>query len=448
MLERSISLRQAIVYGVGVILGAGIYALIGQAAAIAGNLVWLAFIVAAIIALLTAFSYAELSARFPKESAEAVYAQKAFGKKWFAFFIGFVSLIVMLLSASAVALGFASYFKYFFPLPSLLVAILVIIICSIINFFGIQESVKLNNIFTFIEALGLILIIVFGLQFVGSVNLFEGPSGLNIFESIAPLFSSIALIFFAYLGFEQIANISEEIVNPKKNVPLAIVLSLIIATIIYILVAIVAVSVVTPTQLGLASGGGISEGPLALVATNSIGPGFGFWLSIIALFATGNTILILLIVSSRILYGLSEQKLLPKCLSICHKKTKTPYVAIAVSAGIGILFLFFGNLEQLGNLTTLGTFLLFFVVNVALIALRLKEKKIVSKVKSPFNIGYIPLLAVVGALFCGFMFFTQYWQTINILGFELPMFVFGVIVFALAFPIHWAFDLYISKRKK
>lgn len=442
MLEQSVSLRQAILYGVGVILGAGIYALIGDAAAIAGNAVWLAFVIAAIIASLTAFSYAELSSRFPKESAAAVYVEKAFNKKWFSFFVGFLSLIVMLFSVSAVALGFAAYFKYFFPLPEILVATTIILICSVINFLGIQESVKINNIFTIIEALGLILIIIFGFQFIGTVDLFVGPNGEVLGLGLMPvIFSSVALIFFAYLGFEQIANISEEMINPNKNVPRAIILSLLIATIIYILVALVAVSVVSPAELGASTGGGVAEGPLALVATKSIGPEFAFWLSIIALFATSNTVLIMLVVSSRIFYGLSNQGLLPKKLSIVHKKTKTPYYSVFISALIAILFLFIGSLEELGNLTTLATFLLFFTVNAALIAMRLKEKRIVAKVYSPINYKHYPLLAIAAGLFCLTMFLTQYWQPITIIGISIPMFILGSVFFLLSFPIYWFFNI-------
>ncbi len=440
-LEQSVSLKQAIIYGVGVILGAGIYSLIGHAANISGTSLWISFIVAAFLALMTAFSYAELSSRFPRESAEAVYVLKAFGRNDFSFVVGFISLIVMLFSASTVAIGFASYFSYFIPLPLIITSILIIAICSLVNFFGIQQSAKLNTILTFFSAFGLILIIVFGFSYIGSVDLLldinENPIGFNFFPI---LFSGVALIFFAYIGFEQIANIAEEIIHPKHNVPLAIILSLLIATILYVLVAIVSVSVVSPKILGAATSGEISSGPLAIVAMTAIGPEFASIISIIALFATSSTILIVLIVASRIIYGLASQGLLPKKLSLCYEGTKTPYFAVLISAILAILFLFIGDLEILGNLTTLGTFLLFFLVNVSLIALRIKEKKIEAIVSSPVNISYYPVLAIIGAIFCLFMFLTQYWQTMNIFSLNIPIIIFGIIIFGISYPLYLFFN--------
>jgi basic amino acid/polyamine antiporter, APA family len=443
MLERSVSLRQAVIYGVGVILGAGIYALIGASAGISGNALWASFIIAAIIASLTAFSYMELSSKFSKASAESFFIMNAFNKKFISFFIGFLAICSAIFSASTVAWGFATYFKLFFPILPILVAFGVIIICAIINFIGIQESVKLNNLFTFIEAFGLILIIIFGIGYVGSVDLTIGINGETGLALIPALLSSAALIFFAFIGFENIANIAEEVKNPQKNVPKAIILALVFSTIIYVLVAIVSVSVVSPANLVAASNvdNALLQGPLALVADVAIMPGFGVWLSLIALFATFNTALILLIVASRLLYGLSEQKLLPKVLSVCHSKTNTPYFAIIFVTIISMLFVVLGKLEVLGSLTTMCTFLMFFMVNVALIKIRFNEKKLVkSIIMSPINVGRMPILALVGAIFCLAMFLTQYWSPITVLGITLPQIIFGIILFALSVPIFYFFN--------
>ena len=439
-LERSVSLYQAVIYGIGVILGAGIYALIGVAAGISGNALWISFIIAALIAGLTALSYAELGARFPREAAEAFFVRKAFGSRPFAFFVGFIAFFTLTVSATAVAWGFASYFKLFTNLSPLIVAIGIVLICSAVNFRGIQESVRLNNIFTLIEAFGLLLIIAFGIPFLGSVDLFTGISGETGLALVPALFSSAALIFFAFLGFEEIPNIAEEIRNPRKNVPLAIILSLSIATILYILVAMMSVSVVSPMELANAANtsASLTEGPLALVAEKSIGPGFGFWLTIIALFATFNTVLVLLITASRFLYGLSKQDMLPLFLSKIHPKTKTPYFAIMVVLVLGVLLAAAGNLEVLGNMTTMGTFLMFFAVNAALIKVRLSEKT----GGTPFSgLKRIPWLAVLGAAFCAYMFSTQFWFPATIMGVTLPLIVFGLGIFALSIPIYWFFSI-------
>jgi basic amino acid/polyamine antiporter, APA family len=444
MLERSVSLTQATIYGIGVILGAGIYALIGVSAGISGNALWLSFIIAAIIASLTAFSYAELSSRYSRESAESFFMLNAFNKKSLAFFIGFLAFCSAIFSASTVAWGFATYFKLFFPIAPILVAFAVVIVSAIINFSGIQESITLNIIFTFIEALGLILIIIFGLVFISQNGMaditigFAGETGLQL---IPLLLSSAAIIFFAFIGFENIANITEEVKNPTKNVPRAIILALVFSTLIYVLVSVVAVSVVTPQELVFSSNvdNELSHGPLAIVAEEAIMPGFGFWLSLIALFATFNTALILLIVGSRLLYGLSKQSLLPEKLSICHSKTKTPYIAIIVATLISLLFVSLGKLAVLGALTTMCTFLMFFGVNIALVAVRYKTK-VISSIRSPINIGKMPVLALLGAVFCLAMFLTQYWNPINILGIELPTILFGVILFVIGIIIYFIFN--------
>jgi basic amino acid/polyamine antiporter, APA family len=460
-LKRAITLKQAIIYGIGIILGAGIYALIGEAAGVAGNAVWLAFIVAAIIAALSALSYAELSKLFPKSAAEFIYVQETTKSKQLAFFIGFLTVLTGLISAAAVALGFAGYFKVFFdflipvfpilgsiPLSVLVisVAILIILILSLINYKGIEESAKLNTIFTIIEAGGLVFIIIIGLSFIGAVDLLAVPSGATLFsmDFFAPLLGAAALIFFAYIGFEDIANIAEETKNPKKTVPLALLISLFVTTIIYVLVAIVAVSVVPAQKLAEAGAGhSISEGPLALVASTALAsPIGGLLFTFVALFATANTILILLIVTSRMFYGMSRENTLPKSLSKLHKKNKTPYIAIAVSAIIAIIFCLNGSIGDIAALTNLGVFLTFFAVNASLVLYRFKNRKEkqIPGFCVPLNIGWFPIFPAIGAIFCLIMFFTQYWNPINVLGIEAPLIIVGSLIFLLAFPIFWIFN--------
>ncbi|MFA6269160.1 MAG: amino acid permease [archaeon] len=412
-LERSVSTTQAILYGVGVIVGAGIYTLIGVGAGIAGNALWISFIIAAIVAYLTALSYSELSSKFSKEGAETLYVNKAFNNQKLAFFIGFLSIITWVVSSATVAFGFASYAKLFIPFTPTLIAIGAIILFSIINFLGIQKGVKINNILTIVTISGLLLIIIFGLRFVGQVNLFLGFDGTNLLENsfslIPSLFSAAALVFFAYLGFEGLANIGEETKEPKKTIPLAIIVSLSIATLLYVAVAIISVSVVSPIELlSAATANSLTQGPLALVAEKAIDPSFGFWLSLIALCATGSTLIVLLNVSSRIIYGLSEQHFFPKVFGLINPKTKTPFVAVIVATVLSIICALVGNLVLLGNMATMSTFLLFFAVNSSLIAIKQKEKSL-NDYDNPFSLKRLSFPALLGALFCLFMFLTQFW---------------------------------------
>lgn len=443
-LERSVSLNQAIIYGLSVIIGAGIFTLIGLAAGITGNYLWLAFVIAGIIAALTAFTYSHLSSNFPKEAAESVYLLKATNSRGIAFFAGYLSFITALFSAATVAYGFAAYFKLFFDLPAVVVSVGLIIILSIVNLLGIQESMKFNLVMMTITLFGLGAVIITGLPFVGSINLFEGISGEllteNFFSLGTTLFPAIALIFFAFLGFEELANISEEIRNPKKNLPIAILVSLTIATIFYILVSIVAVSVVPPAALAAAADPNVplTQGPLALVADTAM-PGLGWVLSIVALCTTASTLLALLIVSSRILYGMGEQKLLPRILFKTNNKTHTPHYAVLLVMIVTLIFSLIGDLQILGNTSTLGVFLLFFLAHISLLMINIKESEHgFTYDRSLLKILYPP--AVLGAIFCGGMFITQYWWSVNFFGIELPLIIFATAVFLTAVPVYYLFS--------
>lgn len=444
-LKKSITLTQSVIYGVGIILGAGIYALIGEASGLAGNAVWLSFVVAAIIASFTALSYAELSRIFPKSAAEFIYVQESTKSKFLAFFIGYLTILTGIISAAAVALGFATYFKIFGIFDVGIVAILIIILLSIVNYKGIEESAKLNTFLTLIAISGLIAIIIIGLPFLGKVNLFLVPSGAEIFSFnfLTPIFGASALIFFAYLGFEDIANIAEETKNPKKTVPLALIISLIITTVIYVLVAMVSVSVVPWQDLAASSLGEVSEGPLALVASTALNnPIGGIIFTFIAFFATSSTILVLLIVSSRMIYGMAREKSLPSYLAKIHKKNRTPHIAIIFSAVISILFTLSGSLATVASLTNFGVFIIFFAVNASLVIYRFNnrnKKEKISGFKVPVNISWLPVFPTLGAIFCLLMSLTQYWFPITILGLELPLIFFGILLLLTAVPFYFYF---------
>ncbi|MGB5705823.1 MAG: amino acid permease, partial [Arenicellales bacterium] len=211
-LKRCLGLWEIVIYGVGLILGAGIYVLIGAAAGIAGNMLWLAFLVAALVASFTALSYAELSALFPAAGAEFVFAREAFSSHAVAWITGFCALVVGFAAASAVAVGFAQYLNQFVPMNTVFAAGGLIIAMSVLNYWGIKESARFNVFATSIEIGGLLLVIaVGGYQIIDGViplaNLLEAPTVAPEEWPFLPVISAGALIFFAYLGFEDIANI-------------------------------------------------------------------------------------------------------------------------------------------------------------------------------------------------------------------------------------------------
>jgi len=385
-LKRRMGLFQLTMYGVGLILGAGIYVLIGEAVGFAGDSVWIAFVLGSIVALFAGFSYAELSSIFPKAAAEYVFIKNAFKNNFFAFVIGWLTAITSIITAATVALGFGGYFLEFFDVPIIVSAIGLLGILSLLNFIGIRESAWTNTVFTIIEAVGLILIIIIGFTVVNPepVNYTESPSG---FSGIAIAF---VLIFFAFIGFEDMANVAEEVKNPKKNLPRGIILSVLISGILYILVSLAVVRVVNWEELAT------SSAPMAMVAERGLGTQAHLLLSSIALFAITNTVLITLIAGSRIFYGMAREKVFPSILEKIHFKTKTPWIAVIVIFVTSVTFTFIGDIVIVANITVFAIVITFASVNLAVIVLRYTEPDIERKFKVPINIGKFPILPLFG----------------------------------------------------
>ena len=385
-LKRGMGLFQLTMYGVGLILGAGIYVLIGEAVGFAGDSVWIAFVLGSIAALFAGLSYAELSSLFPKAAAEYVFIKNAFKNNFFAFVIGWLTAITSIITAATVALGFGGYFAEFFKVPIIISAIGLLGILSLVNFIGIRESAWTNTIFTIIEAGGLILIIIIGFTVLNPepVNYTDSPSG---FTGIAIAF---VLIFFAFIGFEDMANVAEEVKNPRKTLPRAIILSVLISGILYILVSLAVVRVVNWEELAT------SSAPMAMVAERGLGSEAHIILSSIALFAITNTVLITLIAGSRIFYGMAREKVFPSILEKIHFKTKTPWVAVLVILITSIGFTFIGDIVIVANITVFAIVVTFASVNMAVIVLRYTEPDIERKFKVPLNIGKFPILPLFG----------------------------------------------------
>ncbi|MFH1977818.1 MAG: APC family permease [Candidatus Aenigmatarchaeota archaeon] len=415
-LKKELGLFETTVYGIGIILGAGIYAIIGKAAGVTGDSFWLSFVIGAIIAAFTGLSYAELSSMYPKSAAEYVYTKKAFNRESISFIVSWIVIIGLIVAGTTVAIGFSGYFQSLFNTPIIPVAIGAIILFTLINLFGIKESAKFNILSTFIEAGGLILIVVLGLSFLGNtqVNLLDMSSG------IPGIFAGVTLVFFAFIGFEDLANISEETKNATKVIPKALLISLAFSTILYILVAISATSIVGSAALAA------SDAPLTDVAVAAAGPQMLWIYSIIALFATGNTILIFLIVASRMLYGMAREGGLPSFLGHVHRGRRTPHYAIILVAAVAALLTLIGDISIVATLTNIGVFIAYFFVNLALIWLRFKKPDEKRPFRSPINVGKFPVLAALGAITTFFMLFQ--FEPIIILA-EIVVIIIGAVIY-------------------
>ena len=288
-------------------------------AAIAGNTIWMSFIIAAALALVTGLSYAELSSMYPKSAGEYLFVKNAFENDFLALFVGCIIIFVAISAASTVAVGFAGYLNIFLPhISDIIIAIILIVIMSFVSFYGISESAYLNLIFTVIELFGLLFVV--GIAFltgsITNINYFEFPISDNIYSNLLSVFSATSLVFFAYFGFEYIINIADEIKSPSQVIPRALLFSIIITTIIYILVSISSIALVGWKDLSL------SNAPLAKAVGKTAGSMGIVLLSIIGLFATSNTVMVMLIANSRIFYGIAENKtsFLARLLSKVHRK--------------------------------------------------------------------------------------------------------------------------------
>ena len=373
-------------YGIGLILGAGIYVIIGDVAAVAGNAMWISFIVASVIALFTGLSYAELSSMYPKSAAEYVFARNVFGNQFIALVVGCLIIFVAVVSAATVALGFSGYFtSIFYPqFHPVIVAIVLIGVLSIVNFWGISQSVWMNTVFTFIELAGLFIIILAGfwLGSPGSTNYFETPDKMSelseatLLTWFGAIFGGAGLVFFAYYGFENIVNIADETKNPVRVIPKALLISIAVTTALYILVAISTSALVGWKGLSL------TEAPLSLAAERALGGQGVIILSTIALFATSNTALMMLISGSRIIYGISKDQSFPKILSTVNKSRKTPWIAIIVIMASTMIAITFSSrdISTIASIAVFGIFLVYAIVNLSLIWSRYR----ITDYKRPF----------------------------------------------------------------
>lgn len=385
-LKRHMGLFQLTMYGVGLILGAGIYVLVGEAAGFAGNSVWISFLLGAIAAIFAGLSYCELTALFPKAAAEYNFVKNAFKNNFIAFIIGWLTAITSMITSATVALGFGGYFSQFIDLPIILSAVLLIGALSFVNFIGIKHSAWMNTVFALVTAGGLGLIIFLGFTFEPAepIDYFEAPNGMT------GIILAFVLIFFAFIGFEDMANVAEEVKKPKKTLPRAIILSVLITGVIYILVSLSVVRVVNWEALGQ------SVAPLADVANASMGISGNITLSAIALFATASTVLITLVAGARMIYGMAKSKSLPFFLSKVHSKTHTPWIAVIAILITSLAFVFIGDIVIVANIVVFAVVITFAMINLSVILLRYGEPDLERPFRVPVNIGKFPLLPLVG----------------------------------------------------
>jgi APA family basic amino acid/polyamine antiporter len=383
-LDRTLGLGGLTFYGLGIILGAGIYSVLGAAAGLAGSSLWMCFVISGLVALPTALSYAELATTYPQASAEFTYLRRAW-PRWPG--VGLVTGLLVALSGAAtcgtVAIAFAGYLRSFVEIPAMMVAWALLAAATGLNIIGVKESGWVNVVFTLLEAGGLVLFIVLGATTEGFGEAFMTAPSFGVL-------SGAALVFFSFLGFENIANLAEEAKQPERDLPRAILLSLGVATTLYVLVALAAVALLPAEQLA------DTQAPLADAARQGSSKLAGA-LGGIALFATANTALVSMLVASRVIFGIAREGEIPKKLCAVLPRRKTPWVATLAVAAIAAALVPLGNIGDVASLSSFASLLAFASVNVALIVLRYREPDENRPFRVPGAIGKLPLLPLVGA---------------------------------------------------
>jgi APA family basic amino acid/polyamine antiporter len=366
-LRRAIGPGLLTVFIVGDILGAGIYALVGEVGAEVGGAIWTSFLAAFLLALFTAFAYAELVSKYPRAAGAALYTHKAFGVPFVTFVVAFAVMSSGIASASTLARAFAGdYLSEFVDLPLVLAAIGLILIVAAINLRGIAESVKANLVLTAIEVTGLLLIIAIGVAALGegsgdfSRN-FEFKEGESVFAAIV---AGTVLAFYAMIGFEDSVNVAEETRRPSRSYPRALFVGIAIAGALYLVVTLTA-SYVVPT--GRLSG---SDAPLLEVVEAGPLDISTRLFSFIALMAIANSALINMVMASRIVYGMADQGILSSAFGRVLPGRRTPLVAIAFTTLVAAALIATGDLESLADTTVLLLLFVFTIVNVAVLVLR------------------------------------------------------------------------------
>ena len=388
-----------LLFVVGDVLGTGIYALTGEVAAKVGGIVWLPFLVAFVLATVTACSYLELVTKYPKAAGAALYTQKAFGVHFLTFLVAFAVMSSGITSASTASQAFAENFGKSFGMGDgafLITAISIgfMVLLGLINLRGVGESVKANVVLTCIELTGLLIIIMIGAAALmggqgdfGRAFDFSSAGEQGLFW---PVIAATTLAFFAMVGFEDSVNMAEEAKNPSRIFPKVLLGGLLITGVIYLLVSITAIALVDAKALG--------EGATPLLKVVEAGaPWFPLSVfGIITMCAVANSALINMLMASRLLYGMAQEKVLPSILGKVLPKRRTPYTAIVFTTGLAIaLITFVGAVPDLGGTTALLLLAVFTLVNIAVLVLR-SDTVDHDHFTSPLGLPYI------GAISCAF----------------------------------------------
>lgn len=385
-LKRSLSLPMLTLYGLGTTIGAGIYALVGEIAGLAGYYAPLSFLFASILAGFTALSFAELSSRYPRAAGAALYIKQGFGSVKLSTLIGLFVISAGLVSAAALINGLFAHIQQFIEADRFTSILLITLTLGVIAAWGISESVTVASIITLIEIGGLLMVISVSSDAFSSLSTrwteLIPSASLMSWQGI---FLGTLLSFYAFIGFEDMVDVAEEVKDVKRKLPLAIILTLVITMLLYILLMVSAVLSLPPSALAA------SEVPLAFLYEFNAGREATL-IIVIGMFAVINGALIQMIMASRVLYGLSYRGQLPAQLSFVHHRTQTPVVATVLVTLIVLLLASTGSLLTLAEITSIIMLMIFSIVNLALWRIKKRDPHPPSTIIFPV---WVPIIGLV-----------------------------------------------------
>ena len=385
-LSKSLGLFKLTIYGVGTIIGSGIYSVIGPAAQAAGLNIWLSFVFAAIASMFSAFSYAELASAFPSAGGEYNFLNQAFPeKRVIGFLVGLFIAIHSSATLATVALTFSQYLNQFLKFDPKIMALALIVALTLTNIVGLKRASWINVGFTVLQILGLLILITAG--FSDSFFSFIETTVSTPFDT-AKVLGGTSIIFFIYTGYEHLASMSEEVKDPDKNIWKAFVLALVISTLVYLGVIFSVLNLLGVDQLS------VSTEPLA-EAGRQKAVVFGTIISIAALLATANAVLSGSLSVSRLLFGMARGGEVPKVLMKTNAQ-KSPWVAALVALVAASIFVVLGEIKFVASLSSLGALLVFAFINYATIVLRFTKADHKRPFKIPGTILKVPIFPALG----------------------------------------------------
>jgi APA family basic amino acid/polyamine antiporter len=434
-LKRGIGPWLLLFFILGDIVGAGIYALVGEVGALVGGAIWTAFLCAFVLAIFTAASYAELVTKYPRAGGSATYVNNAFRNPFISFMVAFAVMASGITSACTLTLAFSGdYLSQFVSVPTIAAALVFMVLIGCINFYGISESVRINVILTCVEITGLVLIVVIGAAALTGGHgdpgrAFEFKEGTSVLPAIL---AGTVLAFYALIGFDDSVNVAEETQHPSRNYPRAIFGALLLAGVVYLLVTFTA-SMVVPTGTLAESSGPLLEvvkaGPIAIPPQ---------LFAAIALLAVSNGALINMIMASRIVYGMGDQGVVPTVFSTVHRGRRTPWISILFTTIIALLLLatIGGNdeaLSMLGSTTVVLLLLAFIMVNFSVLVLR-RDEVGHEHFRTP------TVFPVLGAVVAATLLVYQAVSDITVFGLAAAFLVLGVVLYGVNLLVKRSLD--------